>query len=193
MPDERTHTTAGEYRFYRTALRRADASVRAGTDETITWWRPSWTTIPPALIRNPVNWVWWLFHNLHVVRSRAFGVIMILRGGRLVHRTSLFPPFFRFPFMGPGDVQIGDTWTDEAARGRGLAGAAIRAALERAGGRAGFAWYVVEEGNRGSIRVVEKEGFQLIGTGCRRPRLGVRAFGFYVITTPAEESEQARA
>jgi RimJ/RimL family protein N-acetyltransferase len=83
--------------------------------------------------------------------------------------------------MQPGDIQIGDTWTDESARGHGLAGVAIRWALTAAA-EGGQAWYVAEERNSASIRVVEKEGFELVGRGARRPRLGVRLLGYYAIT-----------
>ena len=145
-------------------------------------WRPSWRRVPPPLLRSTVNWVWWLFHNLHVFRSRAFAVILVSREGQLVHRSSMFPPYFRFPFMGSADVQIGDTWTDPSARGQGMATAAIGVALTLPVRRDGHAWYVVEEDNRASIRAVEKAGFALVGRGERLPRLGVRAFGYYAIT-----------
>jgi RimJ/RimL family protein N-acetyltransferase len=140
--------------------------------------------VPPPLLRSRVNWVWWLFHNLHVFRSRAFFVILVSREGRLLHRSSVFPPYFRFPFMRQADVQIGDTWTDEAERGRGIATEAIAVALALPLRRDGDAWYVVEETNRASIRAVEKAGFALVGRGRRLARLGLKALGYYAITEP---------
>ena len=171
------------YLFYRRSISAAERQIpEAIAGGQVALWRPSWGRVPPPLLRSRVNWVWWLFHNLHVFRSRAFAVILVSREGRLIHRSSVFPPYFRFPFMRHADVQIGDTWTDEAERGRGIATAAIGVALALPRQRDGDAWYVVEEENRASIRAVEKAGFALVGRGKRLPRLGVRALGYYAIT-----------
>jgi RimJ/RimL family protein N-acetyltransferase len=172
------------FRIYRRSPPRLDeVALEAPDDVTVTVWRPAWTSVPPAPIRAPVTWVWWLFHLLRVFRSRAFGVVIVTRAGRLLHRSTVFPPFFRFPFMGARDVQVGDTWTADEARGRGLAGLALRAAVSvtPAGGDV---WYVVHESNAASIRVVEKAGFALVGHGVRRARFGLPLLGFYEITRP---------
>lgn len=80
--------------------------------------------------------------------------------------------------MRESDVQIGDTWTQDAHRGRGLAGLAIRIACAAAPAD-GDVWYIVEERNAASIRVIEKEGFELVARGARKPRLGMRLLGYY--------------
>jgi RimJ/RimL family protein N-acetyltransferase len=173
------------YLFYRRSIPAAARGVpEAIAGAQVTLWRPSWRRVPPPLLRSRVNWVWWLFHNLPVFRSRAFFVILVSREGRLLHRSSVFPPYFRFPFMRQADVQIGDTWTDEAERGRGIATEAIAVALALPLRRDGDAWYVVEETNRASIRAVEKAGFALVGRGRRLARLGLKALGYYAITEP---------
>jgi len=173
------------YRFYRRSISDAAPQVSPVISEgQVTLWRPSWRRVPPALLRSRVTWVWWLFHNLHVFRSRAFSTILVSREGRLLHRSSVFPPYFRFPFMRQADVQIGDTWTDESVRGRGIATAVIGVALTLPARRDGDAWYIVEDDNRASIRAVEKAGFALVGRGERLPRLGLRALGYYAITEP---------
>jgi RimJ/RimL family protein N-acetyltransferase len=182
--------SAHPFRVYRRAMRAQPApsvpsvpSVPSG--DSVTEWRPSWTGVPPALVRTGTTWIWWLFHNLRVFRSRRFRMLMIVRDGRLLHRSTVFPPFFRFPFMARSDVQIGDTWTVEDARGRGLAGLALRAAIESTDVPGANAWYVVHESNHASIRVVEREGFELVGRGVRRPRLGSSLLGYYAITAPS--------
>ena len=171
------------YLFFRRSV--ADAARQlpdAVAGGRVVVWRPSWRRVPPSLIRSRVTWVWWLFHNLHVFRSRAFCVILVVRDNRLLHRSSVFPPYFRFPFMRSVDVQIGDTWTDPRERGRGIATAVIGVALAVPGRRDGDAWYIVEENNRASIRAVEKAGFTLVGRGRRLPRLGLKPLGYYAIT-----------
>jgi RimJ/RimL family protein N-acetyltransferase len=155
-------------------------------------WRPSWGGAPPAAIRDPKHWVWWAFHNLRVFANRDFGVVLLERDGRLVHRSGVFPGFFRFPFMAPDDLQIGDTWTAPEARGQGLAGLAIgvaRAAFGRAGVGRRF-WYLTESENRASITVAERQGFALVAPGRRLPRAGFAILGYY---TPAPGSDGASA
>jgi RimJ/RimL family protein N-acetyltransferase len=149
---------------------------------TLLIWRPSLLNVPPPLLRTPVNWVWWLFHNLRIFRSRSFRIIALENSGRIVHRSTVFPPYFRFPFMRRDDAQIGDTWTHPSQRGLGLAGVAIRVACaESAFG--GVVWYIAEENNAPSIRVIEKEGFELLGRGSRVPRVGMRILGCYTMVS----------
>jgi RimJ/RimL family protein N-acetyltransferase len=105
-----------------------------------------------------------------------------MKDGRVVHRSTLFPPFFRFPFMQRHDLQIGDTWTDPSERGRGLAGVAVRIARATVP-TDGRVWYIVDEKNTASIRVIEKAGFELLGRGTRRARLFIRVLGYYALTS----------
>jgi len=86
--------------------------------------------------------------------------------------------------MRHADLQIGDTWTDERERGRGIATAAIGVALAVPERRDGDCWYIVEEGNRASIRAVEKSCFTLVGRGRRLPRFGLNPLGYYALTEP---------
>ena len=44
-------------------------------------------------------------------------------------------------------------------------------------------WYVVDEDNASSIRVAEKAGFRLVGSGLRTKRLGLRVLGRFVLAT----------
>jgi RimJ/RimL family protein N-acetyltransferase len=188
-----THTESrgATFLFYVRARSRPLAEQSSKGSEQVRVWRPSWTRIPPRPLRSLANWLWWLFHILRVFRTREFAVLFIEHEGRLVHRTVIFPPFFRFPFMRPEDLQIGDTWTEESARGQGIAGSAVRAALTLVGPSPGRVWYVVEAGNGASIRVVEKASFRLSGLGGRCSRLGLRLLGYYAITEPVDDGPPA--
>lgn len=90
------------------------------------------------------------------------------------------------------DLQIGDTWTAEESRGRGLAGLGVRGAISLSSAPNRRYWYVVHQANNASIRVIEKEGFALVGQGRRCPRLGLRILGYYTITEPIEPSWMQR-
>lgn len=141
-------------------------------------WRPSLVRLPPRGLPARFH-VWWLFHHLRIFREQSFGVHMLRRGSRLDHYCVIFPPFFRFPFMAPGDVQIGDVWTAPAARRQGLARCGATAVLADLPVGTRQVWYITAADNLASIRLIEGLGFTLIGRGERRHRLGLPLLGYY--------------
>ena len=147
----------------------------------VEFWRPRpapWS----GYVGRKVDLVWWLFHHAHVFRNRDFSICRIWENLQLVHQSVVFPPYFRFPFMGRGDLQIGDTWTLPSQRNRGLAVSAIEN-IVTACARPGRAfWYVVSEDNVASTKVMEKCTFELVGTGVRTKRFGLRLFGAFQLT-----------
>lgn len=58
---------------------------------------------------------------------------------------------------------------------------ALREICRRAAGTGNTLWYLVEETNTASIKVVERAGFELVGFGEKHPRLGIHFFGYYSI------------
>jgi RimJ/RimL family protein N-acetyltransferase len=157
--------------------------VSPGGEESFrsVWWRPNGTERRPPGVEERSFFVWWLFHRLKIFSNGGYAVALIFDGDRLIHRSCVFPGYFRFPFMAADDLQIGDTWTDPAYRGRGLATRSAREIVERATSEGRRVWYVVEKGNGPSIRVAEKAGMELRGEGARVSRAGVRALGAYRI------------
>jgi RimJ/RimL family protein N-acetyltransferase len=144
-------------------------------------WRPTLSSIMPPGANGGKSWaLWWGFHWLRVFGNREYSVCAIICQGKVVHRSGVFPRYFRFPFMDQSSLQIGDTWTDPEYRGKGLAVRAIQEVVQHYGVRRDL-WYVVEKDNTASIRVIEKVGFSLVGIGGRSPRFGIRVLGKYHI------------
>jgi RimJ/RimL family protein N-acetyltransferase len=81
--------------------------------------------------------------------------------------------------MTHNDLQVGDVWTDVRYRGRGLATYGLERAIELAGDQTRRIWYVVEESNVPSIRLVEKVGFACVARGIRTQRLGMSLLGAF--------------
>ena len=144
-------------------------------------WKPTASKILPA----GVSWlpfaVWWAMHNFHIFANRDYSLYLIYDRNNLVHRSVITPRYFRFPFMAREDLQIGDTWTMPEYRGKGLASFAIQKIVESHKKPGRRFWYVVEENNSPSIRVIEKMGFLKYGVGTRRKRIGMALFGFFEI------------
>lgn len=149
------------------------------TGYDLTRWRPSPTRPFPAGAAGARWFVWAAFHYSKVFSGNDYSVIEIRRDSAVVHRSSVFPRYFRFPFMHPSDLQVGDTWTHPAERGRGLARAALGAAVDLARVRGRRLWYLTTEDNRASMRVAEAAGLRLAGRGRRRARFGIRALGAF--------------
>lgn len=148
-------------------------------------WRPSlrqW--IPHRLPLVPFS-VWWLFHQARVFANRDYSVFSIHDGTHRIHRSCVFPGYFRFPFMEAGDLQIGDTWTSPDYRGRGLAKYALRETVRLLGRPDRSFWYLTESDNTPSIRVAEQVGFRLAGEGRRTHRYGLRILGSFELDRAA--------
>ena len=151
----------------------------APPDYHVARWRPSARCLVPGGAAGGRWVVWAAFHYLKVFSGSDYSVIEIRRGGTVVHRSSLFPRYFRFPFMHPSDLQVGDTWTDPTERRRGLARVALRTAVDLARARGRRLWYLTTVENRASIAVAEAVGMRRAGLGRRKARLGMRAFGAF--------------
>jgi RimJ/RimL family protein N-acetyltransferase len=161
-------------------------SVRAhGLDPrftTETWAPTGWQTKPPGLALWPFG-AWWAFHKLKVFRNQNYSLILVRDRADLIHRSCVFPGYFRFPFMAPADLQVGDVWTATSYRGSGLATFGLERAIEVAGGSVRRIWYVVEEKNVPSIKLVEKVGFTFSARGTRNRVLGTNLLGSFELGT----------
>jgi lipopolysaccharide/colanic/teichoic acid biosynthesis glycosyltransferase/RimJ/RimL family protein N-acetyltransferase len=150
-------------------------------------WRPSLLKIIPRGLSPMPFGAWWLMHSFRLFSNRDYSLLLIDDGSEIVHRSCVFPRYFRFPFMGKDDLQIGDTWTAESHRGKNLAALALRKAMQlhhRPGRRF---WYVVHETNAASIRVAEKAGMRAAGRGSRVSRWGLRPLGAFVMEQKSPE------
>lgn len=173
-------------RFYAHAgpdLPRAGATLPTGLSVSV--WRPRTDGLPPRDLAAWPNAVWWAFDRFGVFARLDCGVLMIHDGPRLAHSALVTPRYFRFPQMAADDLQIGAVFTDPDYRGRGLAKASVRLIAERWAGRYRRLWYIVEDDNLASIRVIEACGFALLGDGERFSPLGVGLLGRYQLLRPA--------
>ena len=146
------------------------------------YWTPAPLRLMPPGPRSYKQWLIGLAHLARVLGGRDYGAVILRHGTEVVHRSSVFPAYFAFPFMGAADVQVGGTWTSARHRGRGLARAAIALALERQppGRRV---WYVVERGNAPSLRVGLGAGLRVVARATRRARRWAPILGRYEVVS----------
>jgi RimJ/RimL family protein N-acetyltransferase len=153
-------------------------------------WRPSrFPLLPPALPGKKLRLRFlfrWLLHRTHLFAGDQCGALLIREGTRLVHYSAFTPRFWRFPFLADRDLQIGDTWTDPAYRGKGLALFALQTVVRLNREPQRRFWYVVQDVNLASIRVVEKADFTLSGEGTWIKPWGLKLLGSYVMRTATD-------
>ena len=144
-------------------------------------WRPSVGSVVPRGVPILPFAVWWLMHHLRLFANRDYALFAVYDGETIIHRSCVFPRYFRFPFMSREDLQIGDTWTAEEHRGDGIACFALQQITHRLQLPARRFWYVTSHNNHASIRVAEKVGLRKVGEGRRTKRFGIRVIGSFVI------------
>ena len=142
------------------------------------YWNPTLASpLPPGMGMSGA--VFSAFHFCRVFYNNQFGICQITHGNNVVHRSLVTPGYFRFPEMSKADIQIGATWTAPEWRGRGLALAAIFQILQHHRPAGANVWYITDETNTASVRVIEKAGFRLFGSGPKSPRFGLSVLGYY--------------
>ena len=139
---------------------------------TLQVWRPGWLNLVPRGFPAYPFVFWGLFHLLRVFANRDYAILILREGCAPVHRTCLVPAHFRFPFMGPGDLQAAGIWTRPDHRGHGLALLALQELTARLAPSDRILWYLVREDNHASIRLAERSGFRLAGRGLKQAGLG---------------------
>ena len=140
-------------------------------------WAPHGLSLRPRGLPLLPFAVWWLFHRLHLFRNSNYRVYLVRSGDTVVHRTCVFPGYFRFPFMAAGDLQVGDIWTLSTSRGQGLASRTLARICEDFGGTR--LWFLCEAENQASAALAQRCGFVLRARGRRQPRWGLSLLGAF--------------
>ena len=152
------------------------------------WWRVRWNSIKPP--GHPMHVKFLLSWLLYIVRGqrRTFSVLTIRDArGKVVHASMLFPGWFKSPFMGDTDIEIGRVYTEPRSRDLGLAKYGVQECLRHASSAGGWCWYVVRPENGASIRVAEANEFARFGFANKRPWFGIKKLGRLV----ADDVEKA--
>jgi len=182
----------GRYLFYRTLGLSPQDHLTLPSGYSASMWWPSRRRLWPSGVSDLRSRARFAFRFL-LDRAGFFsncevGALCIHHGHRLVHYSGFTPRYWRFPFLPDADLQIGDTWTDPAHRGRGLASYAVEEILEIKQRPDRRFWYVVGKENFPSIRVVERARFELVGVGEWRRPLGLKLLGSYIMEVAKPES-----
>jgi RimJ/RimL family protein N-acetyltransferase len=85
---------------------------------------------------------------------------------------AIYPPYFSFPFMESGDLQIGNVFTVPAKRGEGCARRFLFSLIHSENICTRRVWYVTHKNNLPSNRLVQSLGAQKVGELMRSTKMG---------------------
>ena len=102
-----------------------------------------------------------------------YSIIYLRNEDELIHYTHTLPRFFKLPFLGANDLEIGPAWTNEAYRGKGIFPAVINYAVQtyREKGRSFYIFSHMD--NIASQKAIEKAKFSVWGKGYKTDVLGI--------------------
>lgn len=140
-------------------------------------WRPGGDSALPEFPFDALRWAVTLQHKLGMFADSRYTELSIWCARTRLHRLIVTPRWHRFPFMAPGDLQIGALWTHAAWRRFGLARLALdRAHREFAAPGQRF-WYVTDSANAASMALAHSAGYRLVGEGHRTKPVGIALLG----------------
>ena len=134
-------------------------------------------------VRNLIfYWLWQLCSH------SGYLIVALLDGYTLAHYTVIRGHDFRFPWMGPRDLQVG-SWTHPLHRRRGLASAALSIALSIRPAPEWRLWWTCRRDNVVSNNVARHQGLVVMSRCSRMRRFGTNLFGYFALTDVVAPSD----
>jgi RimJ/RimL family protein N-acetyltransferase len=128
---------------------------------------------------------WSLIGALSAWRTRKliYEVHVIKHNDNVVHVSVILPRYYRFPFMGPKDIECGPCWTHPDHRGKGLFTRMLKCILKEYSVINEYCWIFCEVSNIPSLKGIERAGFIRFGAGFRSQPLGIKILGKFVLNS----------
>ena len=149
-------------------------------DYSFKQWQPSFIKLFPKGLNIFPFIIWWIMHHTGFFCNDEYSILLIYHKNKIVHRSCIFPAFFRFPFIKKKDLQIGDIWTHPNFRGKGLATYTLNKIVMDYK-ESYFLWYLTTKDNIASIKLAKSVGFEKHGEGAKMCRFRLKMLGYYKI------------
>jgi len=145
--------------------------------------------LPKGIMTLPHKWsmilncfFYWVMRHPKLVSKFFYSIFIVYSGRKMVHYSVVSSRYFRYPFMGENDIQIGPCWTNNEYRGRGIHYFVIQTILGTYQDKGDFNfWYITREDNIASQRSIEKSIFLENGRGVRIKKFGLRILGAFIM------------
>lgn len=143
------------------------------------FWTPNFLQIKPILFPYMPFFIWYIFYHFGVFENKNYFVAYIKNQNKILHKTLIFPKFYRFPFMKKNDLQLGDIFTEKTYRGRGIAFNVVNLIINMY--KTKNFWFLCSENNISSIMIAHNNNFKLKGYGYKVTPFGFNIFSYYKI------------
>jgi RimJ/RimL family protein N-acetyltransferase len=117
---------------------------------------------------NTLLYVFWF-----LMTFGKYKIIYLKKDDDIIHYTHILPKFFKLPFLGLNDLEIGPSWTKESYRGKGIFPAVINYTVQcfKEKGRNFYTFAHID--NISSQKAIIKAGFIMWGRGYKTDFLGI--------------------
>ena len=135
-------------------------------------WRPSGLSIIPEYF--PRKYLgYWLAHKIGYFPNKDYSAVIIKDNDNFVLKMLVVPKYFKWPFMGPNDLQVMYITTNSKYRRLGVADIALSVAVNRLAANRRKFWAIIDENNIPSLNCFKKAGFVYAGKIVERSLLDV--------------------
>jgi len=156
-----------------------DLRINSKNKIELIFWTPSLFKIKPILFPYMPFIIWYMFYYFGIFVNKKYRIAYIKNKNKILHKTLIFPKFYRFPFMKKNDLQLGDILTEKSFRGKGVASKVISFILDKY--KTKSFWFLCNENNISSIMLAHNNNFKLKGYGYKVTPFGLNIFSYYKI------------
>jgi len=156
-----------------------DLRINSKNKIELIFWSPSLFQIKPILFPFMPFFIWYIFHYLGIFGNKNYRIYYLKNKTNILHKTLIFPKFYRFPFMNKHDLQLGDIFTEKSLRGKGVASKAANFIINKYKNK-NF-WFLCDENNISSILIAHNNNFKLKGYGYKVTPFGLNIFSYFKI------------
>lgn len=117
---------------------------------------------------NRLLYIFWF-----IITLGGYKIIYLKKNEIIIHYTHILPKFFKLPFLGFNDLEIGPSWTEEAYRGKGIFPNVIRYIVETFKDEKRCFYMFSHVDNKSSQKAIQKAGFDMWHCGYKTYFLGI--------------------
>jgi len=108
-----------------------------------------------------------------IVTMGKYKIIYLKKDDNIIHYTHILPKFFKLPFLGKNDLEIGPSWTKESYRGKGIFPGVINYVIQSFKEKGRKFYIFADIDNISSQKAIEKARFYMCGNGYKTDFLGI--------------------
>ncbi len=114
-----------------------------------------------------------LYFFWFIMTLGQYKIIYIKKDDDIIHYTHILPKFFKLPFLGLNDLEIGPSWTKETYRGREIFPAVINYTVQSFKEKGRDFYIFAHIDNIASQKAIKRAGFHMWANGYKTDFFGI--------------------